>query len=80
MGFFPRNLSTTFLLWAWAHGSVTALEQWNVREEEGFWVLENRLNTWMGSKPEVLQKMIPTLSTYCTCIFLFPMLLDPKAF
>lgn len=30
----PRNLSTTFP-WAWAHGSVTALEQWNVREEEG---------------------------------------------
>lgn len=32
--FFPRNLSTTFL-WIWAHGSVTAPEQWNVREEEG---------------------------------------------
>lgn len=36
MRFFPRNLSTTFL-WAWAHGSVIALEQWNVRED--CWVL-----------------------------------------
>lgn len=34
MRFFPRNLSTTFPS-AWAHGSVTALEQWNIREEEG---------------------------------------------
>lgn len=28
------------------------------------WVLENRLNTWMGRKPKVLQEMVPTLPTY----------------
>lgn len=66
MRLLPRNLSITFP-WAWAHGSVTALEQQNIREEKGL------LGAWNtkhmdGGKPKVLQLALAYSSFPCSWI------------
>lgn len=78
MRFFPRNLSPTFL-WAWAHGSVTALEQWNAREEEGLLGAGKQTEHMDGEKAKSVTRNGPhTFNIFALAYSSFPCSWTPK--